>query len=583
MRIRAWIAITTASILGAVVSSWPMMRRPWSHLPGLPGAEVVDHLWGLWVGLQSGPVVVQQVWIDAPRGFDWVLVDPLDLLWFAPAAVMGPVLAFCAVQLGNLVVAGLAGAALWRWVLDGSDRGAVFAAFVGPLLPVLAGGLITGMTEAQTFGWIGLALAAQWQAAERGRAWIAGAGLLLGGCVWAGPYTGLYGAIAATGMAVAQLVGHPDRRRVAGRLALLAGLAGLVAAPVLQAILVDRAAIATANPDLPGAASLASAVFSDPDLPENKMLSGDLLGLVWPTATHGIWGAEARGAIAAQHVSYLGLVLTGLAIVGGLVRRRVRALRVLLVPLGLMMVLGLGYHLQVHGHVLRVFDTPLLLPGGALSAKFSVFGQAARWYRAHIVAGVLVVPLAAAGVEWFAQRAKGYSPAVVLGLALLVLGDALGSGSLEWPRPVFEATPPSGLDSLSGDGPLFFLPAPRGGGSAQTLRNPALLWQTWHGRPINGNPLVGRTEGTHPEVVALDRKITASIRRGVSVPAEQACAEAAALGFEWLVHLPGDERLRLPLERAISVLGTPDVQTEAVWAWRLVPVADETAPLTPAP
>ena len=125
MRIRAWIAITAASLLGALVSSWPMMRRPWSHLPGLEGAEVADHLWGLWVGLQSGPVVVREAWIDAPRGFDWVLVDPLDLLWFAPAFVLGPVLAFCAVQLGNLVVAGLAGAALWRWVLGGSDRGAL--------------------------------------------------------------------------------------------------------------------------------------------------------------------------------------------------------------------------------------------------------------------------------------------------------------------------------------------------------------------------------------------------------------------------------------------------------------------------
>ena len=103
MRITAWIAVAAASLLGAVASSWPMMLRPWSHLPGLPGAEVADHLWGLWVALQSGPLVVREAWINAPQGFDWVVADPLDLLWFALGSIGGPIMGFCAVQLGNLL------------------------------------------------------------------------------------------------------------------------------------------------------------------------------------------------------------------------------------------------------------------------------------------------------------------------------------------------------------------------------------------------------------------------------------------------------------------------------------------------
>ena len=80
---------------------------------------------------------------------------------------------------------------------------------------------------------------------------------------------------------------------------------------------------------------------------------------------------------------------------------------------------------------------------------------------------------------------------------------------------------------------------------------------------------MGRQEGTDARVVALDRKLTASIRRELPEPAQEACAEAAAMGFGWLVHLPGDERLRIPLERATAALGEPDVRTDAVWAWKL--------------
>ncbi len=571
---RSWekVAVVAAAVVGAVLSTWPMVWSPTTHLPGLPGAEVADHLWGLWVALQSGPIVVRDVWINVPAGFDWVLADPLDLLWFAPAAVFGPVAAFCAVQLGNLVVAGLAAALLWRLVFQGSVRGALFAAFAGATLPVLAGGLLTGMTEAQTMGWVGLALAALWHAATTAsRPWSVAAAVFFAACVWAGPYTGLYAAFTAVPLAIGLVVPTPDRRSTLLRLFLIALLAVFLASPVVRAILVDRAAIAAAQPDLPGTGSLAAAVFADPDLPQNKMLSGDLLGLVWPRATANIWPEGHRGAVAAQHVSYLGLVLTGLAAYGLVLRRPDRAARLFAGLFVLMVVLGLGYHLQVHGHVPRVFGNPLLLPAGFLSAKVDFLGRAARWYRAHIVAGILLVPFAAAGVEALAARFGRRGPLVVLACTLLVGADAVGSGALAWPRPLFDARPPAGLVDLPGDGALFFLPIPRGGGSADTLRNAPLVWQAWHGRPINGNPLVGKSEGAHPDVVRADRQLTAAIRRGSPDGVSQTLHQLTTLGFEWLVHLPGDPRLRLDLDRAVDALGPPDVETDGMWAWKLAP------------
>ena len=571
MRSTAWIAVATASLVGAVASSWPMMLQPWSHLPGIPGAEVADHLWSLWVALESGPIVVRDAWINVPQGFNWVVADPLNLLWFALGVIGGPIFAFCLVQLSNLWIAGMAGAALWRHVYGGSTRGALFAALMGPMLPVLAGGLLTGMTEAQTFGWIGLAVAALWRATEEGGVWIAIGGVLVGACAWAGAYTGLYGAIAVLVVSMGLLVTSDTRGRVGSRLGIVGVIALVIAIPIIKAIVVDRAAIAAANPELPGSASLAVAVFSDPDLPKNKMLSGDLLGLMWPRASHGIWAEGASGAVAAQHVSYLGAVFVALAVLGAVVRRRERAVRVMLPLVVVMVVLGLGYHLQVNGRVLRLFDTPLLLPGGFLSAKIPFFGQAARWYRAHVVVGILLLPLAAAGMEWIVSRAhrRSHAIAIAIGLAILASADALGSGALAGlgrssrPRLRRDST------SWTAMRPCSSCPLPEEvarpthcaiphlyGRSGMAVPSTEIPW--WDGRKA-------RMRGWWPSIASSPRRSGGALPE----PAQEACAEAAAMGFGWLVHLPGDERLRIPLERATAALGEPDVRTDAVWAWKL--------------
>ena len=565
------LAVSVAALAGAVAMTWPLPLHALTHLPGHPGAEVADHVWALWAAAQSGSLVVDAPLVDHPRGYPWVVADPLHLLVFVPVLSLGPPAAFAAVHLADLVVAGLGAAALWRWVLRGSARGAVFAALVTPTLPVLAEGLFTGMVEAQTLGHVGLAAALVWRAAERGGRWTAGAGVGLAGCVYAGAYTGLYAAIVAPVFAVGVVLQAPaEARRVSvQRLAIVALVAGVLSLPMIHAVLVLRPALRAIDPTLPGSGSLAAVVFAEPDLPTNKMLSGDLLGLVWPGATSGVFEPGDPRAVAAQHVSYLGAVLVGLSLVGAVHHRRDPRTRTLVAAAAVMGVLGLGYHLQLGGSVVRLADRPVRMPAGLLSWLVPPVGAAARWYRAHVVLGVLVVPLAALGLEHLARRWSLPAARVVAAGALLVAGDTLGTQALAWPRPLFDGTPPAALRTLPGTAPLFQLPLPRGGRATHTLRNPSLLWQAWHGHPIAGNPLVSHDDGTHRDVRRLDRWLVEAVRRHDPKGARTAADGAAALGFEWLVYLPADDPVHLSPDALRAALGSPSIDRADGMAWPL--------------
>lgn len=552
--------VVGVAVAAAVLATWPAVLS--TAVPGLPGGEVVDHAWALWLGLREG-LVAESALLDFPTGTRWVLADPLNLLWFAPGLLFGAGPAVTALHVGNLALVGVAGAALWRVVLRGDRPGALFCAAVGPTLPVLATGLFTGMTEAQTMGWLGLAVAATWWALREG-GWgrAVAAGLVVGLTMWAGVYTAIYTAFAVGGIAVGGVwSGGPGRTRRLAHAVGIAVVALVLASPVAWAVLVER------DPNLPGGASMAAAVFEAPFLPQNRMLSGDLLGLVHPRATAELWPEGAPEAPAATHVSYLGLVFAGLAI-GGVWVRRSGGARALAASACLLLVLGLGYQLQVGSEPVAIGDNLLMMPAGILSLEVPFLGRASRWYRAHMAAAVLLIPFAAAGAQALTERLPR-SRAVGLGvLAALVTGDALLSGALPWPRPVFDAVAPAGLAELDGDGPLLLFPVPRGGADEDGVRNPALLWQVEHGRPIGGNPQVSRPQDIDGRVVRLERELVAAAQAGESGAASTQVA--GELGFEWLVYAPVGP-VPVTRQQLITALGPPDVETTDLAAWRLSP------------
>lgn len=542
-------------LITALLVLWPAPLHPTDRLLGAPDLEAVDHLWTLWLALRDGPLVLETTRVAFPGGFTWVMGDPLSLLFYAPGEWLGgPALGFHLVQLGWLLVAGLGAAVAGRTWLRPAPP-AWLSATLGVLAAPMAGGLFTGMTEAQPMGLPVLALAA-WAALCRApspAATLLAAGLS-GATVWAGPYGALYLGMGLPIVLLAEL----RRPRALAAALVAAGLALLLAAPVLQAILTLRPA------EAPGARSLLPQILAAPADPKNQMLGADLLHLVLPLARAG----DAR-----FHVVYLGLPALLFAALG---RRGAARSHTLLI--GLFAVLSLGFYLVVAGRIPRVYGRPLLLPAGLLAELHPLFGQSPRYYRAAMVAALLLSPLAASGLLRLAGRAGARAPLALAALIGLVAIDSLFVAPLPWPRQTLEYSVPAPLLALVDEAPLLELPRPRANawkaqssGDAAAIRHPALLYQTAHGHPMGANPYTASQGPTdRPAADALADHLVEAAERGDGAAVRALRGEARALGFGWLVHLEGgrDPRLSLTLRQA---LGAPGQEGGGALVW---PVTD---------
>ncbi|MEL6347761.1 MAG: hypothetical protein AAFV53_31940 [Myxococcota bacterium] len=531
----AFSALIVVALIG--VASWPLPAVMTREAFGLPGMEAVDHLWALWAATRDGPVVIDTDLLNYPAGYRWVLVDPLNLVWFALGDVIGgPALGWNLIAFGNLAIAGLA-AGLWAKALapDRLDAPLAAAALAVCLSP-MAGSLFTGMSEVLTMGWAALALLALRRAGRSGGGRdTALGGLLCGLTAWCGPYTAVYAVFAAIPVSVAILW----RRRAAaiGPLLGIGFIAAIVAAPVGWAIIVERPA------GLPGSTSDLPMILGDPGAAKNLMLGAEPLALFWPVP-----GVEPK------HSVFLGLTLWGAGLFGAIRRRQFD----LLASVGLLCVLGLGFFVQQGGGLVTAGDGRALgLPALWLSMAIEPLGRAVRWHRAVILAGVLLAGLAGVGLADLAARAR--RPWVAL-LVLVGIGCAEGLwfSPLDWPRRTFSVAPPAGYQQLSA-GPILQLPLTRfSSGDPDRLRSPSLLWQTSHGQPLGGNP-------RQPGPMFRDANVS-DLAQGLFEGNRQAAAKLAELGFVWAVVQHEHDVLR-----ANAALGAPDVIAEGVWAWRLSP------------
>ena len=182
-----------------VLITWPLALSPLGAIPGNTGLEATEHLWLLWLGAQSLSLNIDTELVAYPTGFSWVLGDPVNLIWFAAGQLWGGVgLGFNLVHSANLAIAGMAAIWLARETLGEHEPNSALVLVAAMSLPALSGGLLTGMTEAQTVGWAGLSLAALHRAIRTGlgRDSVM-AGVLFGITAWGGPYPLIHGAILA--------------------------------------------------------------------------------------------------------------------------------------------------------------------------------------------------------------------------------------------------------------------------------------------------------------------------------------------------------------------------------------------------
>jgi len=562
-----WACFPVALIL----ATWPMAVAPDSQLLGSPNLEAVDHLWSLWAALRDGPHVIETGLVKVPEGYTWVLADPINLLWFTVPALLGlPALGFHLVHLGNMLVAAAAAVALGRELMGDRPRLEWLAATCAATAAPLCAGLFTGMTEAQTWGWAGLALAAVHRAARVG-GWKATltAGLLAGITAWCGVYTALYAAIAVLPFVISGLArGSGSLAPRAGAVVGTGAMAALLAAPVAWAVSTKR------GDELPGSTSLTDAVLADPSLPQNRMLGGDLAGIFLPIDPP--VGAEL-------HAVYLGTATVLLGLLALATGRRPWAL---VASIAVLISLGLGLYLQAGGEVITTSDgRALLTPAAWASLAFEPLGRAPRWYRAIAVASVLWAPMAGAGAAWLLHRLPSRAAlAAVPLLAAVVLADNLWVAPLTWPRDSFSALAPEGYDQLDGNGPIVEVPSVRfstvtpgrpataSGGGMRTpdlpIRHPTLLWQTRHGHPLGGNPHQAERRRTDRDTSKAVDKLMSASEDGKMSRARAALRTLDDLGFTWVVHHPQSHEGSVTTALR-DTLGPPGVDTSDLLAWQV--------------
>lgn len=548
-------------LLALTATIWPLPLHPAGALLGAPEVEAVEHLWTLWLGSQDGPLVIDTKLASFPFGYRWVLADPLNLLWFAPVALLSPVLAFHAVQVANLLCAAGTAALAGRLWLGERAAPAWATATLALVATPLAGPLVTGMTEAATLWAAPLAAMLLKPAAERGGAWILAAALAGAFAGWAGPYTALYAALLAPLVLLSLLPGlrpapgrtagpaaGPAAARTVGRLALALLPAVAAVAPVAWAVATQRPA------GLPGAESMLPQVLASPALPQSLYLGADPLAVVLPLP------GRDPSLLPATWLGSVGLLL-------GLGAMLVHARRAPLLPamFAWALVLGLGVYVQLGAWVPRVDDRLLLLPAGLLSLVLEPLGRAARWHRMLAVAAILLAPATAAAARALAARLP--RPALALpALVALLAAEGLALSPLPWPRPTQDATTPALYAALDAPGAIIAIPkqAQRTEGSSRSPTR-ALMWQTAHGRPIAEKPMFQKTE---PELHALRDAIRVAALRGDTARAGRARGELRRLGYAWIVHHdePGNS---VKADQLRGVLGPPDVEVDGGLAWRL--------------
>ncbi len=575
--------------------------RPGARAIGSAWSEAPGHLWGLWTTaagiLEHGPLVRIAPGLGFPDGFEAHLVDPVNLLLFLPGYALGgggltgAVLGWNLLHAGAIVAGGLGCMALAR-TLVGQERGSAWSSAL--LTAAFCGGafLIShpymGRSEylpAVLMPWH-LALLIRWVRGDLG--WRGGlaAGLLLGGVALAGSYLAVFALLLELPIALAMLAtAGPHRRRTLGRLALVGGVAVLVALPMVAALLLYPP---------PGSAPLLSA-------PPRPMPESDLSALLTMLRLGHLPDLDPL----LDQPPYPGVALTLLAIAGAAMRPR-EALGWLLLGLWVAVLsLGCGLATLHQGQ-----PGMIPLPAGWLQALLPPLANLKAWSR---LGCLLPLPLGVAALygsqALLARLDRSWLRAVLgIGLVILVLLD---QGS--WPRratadrPIFEPAAPAALLTVLQalpPGAVIQLPLEVSVGQGIKLQAArSHLWQLQHGRSITATPGVVSDTSLRWSALArlaVNRQFAAAgrgARRGQpALPGAQgslddaaltcARADAAALyarGVSALVLLDGEpasETLRALLEQP---LGPPTHAEPGVLAWDLTPWADAEDQVCPLP
>lgn len=458
-------------LVWALVFSFPLALHMSDAVVLSRGGDAWLHLWDLWwvdkalVELHRNPYHTTYLLYPTGLNLYYHSLDLVNAIIGIPLQrLFGLTPAFNLLVVANLTLDGLA--AYWL-CLDRSRS--IPASLVGGALfasaPLLGSSLDAGQLDELTVWWVPLYILALLRALESpGPVWRAGGGrratLAAGVC--------LVGAALATWYFTAGLViftvvfvpafllanaakGAAARKWTAAisKVALVAGLFVIVLSPLLYAMVRER---------------LSGATYMLPSAFTTQFNSADLLALFLPTFLS--TDLNGHGSIVA--LGYLALILSAIGI-----RAKWRMAWPVALALLVLVILAMGPVLQVNGQV-----TGVPLPYALLN-NVPFIGASRQPLRFLATAAACLSLLSSFGVAWLDERIRGVNARTAATAGLLLLA-ALGLFVLPRQLTVTDSGPAFSFIRNSSE-PGAVLEVPYGAWAA-----PALLHQTYHGRPIVG-------------------------------------------------------------------------------------------------
>ncbi len=490
----------TAMYLVCGASLW----APISLAPGAGWSEAPNHLWTLAMATESlgstGPFHFQTMAVNFPDGVSQHLMDPVNLLWFAPlyraagGGAAGAALGYKGVVAANLLLAIVGGYRAGKH-FSGSSMGGLVAS-VGLVMSASLLSLFSfGFTELMPIGWLALHYEAMDQVLSGQRKRIPWASSTLAALALSGAYMALMGAMCAFMWGLASLLARPpsDGRLRGFRSTLLVwSIAAVLSVPNIASIYGDREHLLQARPDLP----VPVAELRPSDLRRGLDLR-DLLPLESRGALARSAGVGGAGDTSPQepHRAWPGLLLSGLALVGvcGFPRKTLPLLLLLLLTASMLP----GPFAYLDGRLIQLSGRAVSLPPYWICWILPFARMVSDWGKFAVFASLHLAMLGAFGSVVLSRILRRLAIPGPMGLLLhglllmLLCWETLLPARFARQPPVFSLEPPDGLLAVLEElphGPVLQLPLDNS--HRESRASPAYaycLWQLSHRRPISEN------------------------------------------------------------------------------------------------
>lgn len=561
-----------ASLLIAVVATWPAAIDPGGAFIGHPGNDVWNHVWGFWwVGdeLSNGRFPLYTDLLRFPGRSSLYFIDTVGAVATLPIQwVAGVAVAYNFAVFSCFFVAAFGAWLLCRYLLQHrtayADEVALLGAIAYGLSPHLMAQAYNGISETLTAGSLPLTTWAFLRLLDRPKFWRAVAlGALAGSGMLANWYYGLFGFLAAMILGIGAATTRWERihwRWIPGVAVLGAALALTITAPGLLAF-----AASLEGPE--------AIVNRDPEFVWKSLVGHNMTDAVSMFRPGKVYSPDLKALHGEELliVVYLGWTLLAGAALGLWAMPRWRDRLPWLAWLAFFSLMTLGPYLFVAGEYVTIDDRRIPLPFLAFFDAVPLFDRISHPFRFVMPVQLGLAALACIGLA-YRPRAWAWAASALVAVEFLLLSPA------PWPLARSSAAIPAFCETLAADpepGAVLDLPM-----ALPNLERAIYhYWQTAHRRPSpyslnEPNPLVldrsrlARTLGI-AEAGRLDRLPPLLAEFDLVVSGRN----LADLGFRYVVlharfYLP--ERLASSLTILRVALGDElEITAEGDHVWRL--------------